>query len=210
MLLVVAGCALGLGAALALNAAAPHLGLPSLGALGSLPVACSPSMALAAAALGGTALAVAIGSVVVSARSRRKRERLEERLRRLGRTLVQTGELVTIVNRSGRIEFVSPAVERVTGYSRAELLGHRHRPRLPWYESEQVFDIVWSAVADGGAFAGTIAGRRMTALPSPCRSRRRRSWTIAGASRGSSRPRRTSRRRSGSRTGSSTWGRTIP
>jgi diguanylate cyclase (GGDEF)-like protein/PAS domain S-box-containing protein len=161
---------LGIAVAGTVHAVAPYFGLPSPdvlreGTLDRVPIAGSLSAALALGVTAAAALAVAVGAVVTARRARHRRDRLEERLLRLARVAAQAGELVAIVNRTGRIEFVNPAVERLTGYTRKELVGRRHHPWLPWYESEQVFDILRSTVSEGGAFTATVACRRKDGTP---------------------------------------------
>jgi diguanylate cyclase (GGDEF)-like protein/PAS domain S-box-containing protein len=116
-------------------------------------------------AAGAVVLLLSVASIVYAGRERRRRARIEERLSRMTQTAEQAGDLFTIVNRSGRIEYVNPAVERVTGWSRQELIGRRSDPWLPWYESERLFEDVRGVVLEGGSFSGTVSCRRKDGAP---------------------------------------------
>jgi len=106
------------------------------------------------------ALVVVLLSLAIVRRERQRRRHTEDRLARLLQTADQAGELVAIVNRRGRIEYVNRAVEQATGWTRDELMGKRSMPWLPWYADEQVFDDVRATVLGGNSYRGTIGGVR--------------------------------------------------
>jgi diguanylate cyclase (GGDEF)-like protein/PAS domain S-box-containing protein len=150
--------------------AAAFLGQPSAQLLigrilADQPIAGSVAAAQLLAVAGFAGVIAALSGVALVRRERRRSVRLEERLGRLTRAAEQTGELITVVNRKGRIEFVNAAVERITGYSREELLAGRCGPWLPWYESEEVLEVVRSTVLGGANFSGTVACRRKDGAP---------------------------------------------
>lgn len=106
------------------------------------------------------ALVVVLVALAIVRRERHRRKHSDERLERLLRTADQVGEFIAVVNRKGRIEYVNRAVEQATGWTRAELVGKRSRPWLPWYGDEQAFDDMRAIVLGGTAFRGTVGGRR--------------------------------------------------
>jgi diguanylate cyclase (GGDEF)-like protein/PAS domain S-box-containing protein len=125
-----------------------------------------------AAAVGQLVAVVALAALIsglaglkMVRRERRRRRRAEERLQRLAQAAEQAGELVTILTPDGRIVFANPAVERVTGFARREILRRRGAPWLPWYDSEQTFDVVRGTVLAGERFSGTVEGRRKDGAP---------------------------------------------
>ena len=52
-----------------------------------------------------------------------KRKRLEEVQRRLATAIEQAGEAIVITDARGNVEYVNPAHERITGYTREEVIG---------------------------------------------------------------------------------------
>ena len=79
---------------------------------------------------------------------------------RLAAVIEQSSESVMMVDLGGRITYVNPAFERVTGYSREEVLGHN--PRLigsgiqrPWF-----YDAMWATIASGLRWSGDLVNRR--------------------------------------------------
>jgi CheY-like chemotaxis protein len=53
----------------------------------------------------------------------RQRQKAEDTLRKLWRAVEQSADMVMITDRAGLIEYVNPAFEVLTGYSRAEVIG---------------------------------------------------------------------------------------
>jgi len=61
------------------------------------------------------------------ARDITERKAAEAELRRLGAAVEQTADSIVITDTEGAIEYVNPAFERITGYSRKEALGQNPR-----------------------------------------------------------------------------------
>jgi PAS domain-containing protein len=61
----------------------------------------------------------------------RQRQKSEDTLRKLWRAVEQSGDLVIITDRTGMIEYVNPAFEALTGYSREEVMGGRRKSLNP-------------------------------------------------------------------------------
>ncbi len=94
-------------------------------------------------------------------RSERYRHRmLRERFNQILQTADQAGDLVTIMNRRGKIEFVNQAVVLATGYSKREIVGRRSDPWLPWYADRQAFEEMRRRTLSGQSFESTIVCRR--------------------------------------------------
>src|SRR5262249_46838778 len=53
----------------------------------------------------------------------RQLQKAEDMLRKLGRAVEQSTDMVIITNQAGIIEYVNPAFESVTGYAQNEVLG---------------------------------------------------------------------------------------
>lgn len=85
----------------------------------------------------------------------RTRDRVEARLRELSRVVQQTSDLVVLTDAEGRIRYVNPAFESITGYSSEEATGRT----LDLLESRVAGPEAELAEATGRASAGTRSGR---------------------------------------------------
>jgi PAS domain S-box-containing protein len=79
---------------------------------------------------------------------------------RLAASVEQVAESVIVTDRNGRITYVNPAFERVTGYTRDEVTGKN--PRLlksglhtPWF-----YDGMWAALTNGLPWVADLVNRR--------------------------------------------------
>ena len=105
------------------------------------------------------ALIIALASIVFMRREFERRRRTEERLSRVLKTAEQAGDLITILEKRGRIEYVNRAVEQTTGYTQKELLGKRSKPLVPWYPDDKVVQKMRVDVLSGNPFRAVIACR---------------------------------------------------
>lgn len=108
------------------------------------------------------ALVIALTSLVFIRREFERRRRTEERLERVLKTAEQAGDLITILEKRGRIEYINKAVELTTGYTQKELLGKRSKPLFPWYADEKVAQKMRDNVLAGDPFRAVL----------PCRTKR--------------------------------------
>jgi PAS domain S-box-containing protein len=81
-----------------------------------------------------------------------ERRRSEEMLRKLSRAVEQTADAVCIIDRDGRIEYVNPAFERLSGYSREEAAGKT--PAMLEPGGAQAGERPWEAVPTGQIVRG--------------------------------------------------------
>ena len=84
----------------------------------------------------------------------------EDERNRLASGIEQAAESVVITDRQGRITYVNPAFERVTGYLRAEVMCKN--PRLlkgglqtPWF-----YEAMWASITNGLPWVGDLINRR--------------------------------------------------
>ena len=88
------------------------------------------------------------------------RKKAEEKLRILSLTVEQSPISILITDTQGRIEYVNPYAEKVTGYSAAELIGQN--PRI--FKSEQhppeFYQEMWESIAGGRAWIGELQNRK--------------------------------------------------
>jgi len=111
------------------------------------------------------ALVVVLIAVAILSRERYRRHWMEVRFSRLLLTADQAADLVTIMNRRGKIEYVNRAVELVTGYRKRELAGRRFRTWFPWYSEPQHFEEVRRMVLAGVTYRGVLPCRRKDGAP---------------------------------------------
>ncbi|MGA7801224.1 MAG: ATP-binding protein [Gammaproteobacteria bacterium] len=89
-----------------------------------------------------------------------ERERSGALMRKLSGALEQTADAVMIVNREGLIEFINPAFERMTGYSRDEAIGRNPRILYSGRHGEQFYRRLWGTILRGEVFHDTFINRR--------------------------------------------------
>ena len=87
-------------------------------------------------------------------------KRSSEELRRLSSAVEQTADTVVITNRDGVIEYVNPAFEATTGYSREEVIGQTPRILRSGKTSPQQYEELWSTILAGRTFRAQIVNRK--------------------------------------------------
>ena len=90
-----------------------------------------------------------------------ERRRLQERERlRLDAALESIGDSVLITGADGLIQYVNPAFERITGYSRAEVLGRNPRLLQSGQHDRAFYRRMWQTLADGKTWQGEFVDKR--------------------------------------------------
>jgi len=90
----------------------------------------------------------------------RKQSDPEETLRKLWRSVEQSADTVIIMDRSGAMEYVNPAFETLTGYSRQEAVGQTLAMLEPEQQASNVYEEVWKTVLSGDVFRGIVMDRK--------------------------------------------------
>jgi diguanylate cyclase (GGDEF)-like protein/PAS domain S-box-containing protein len=106
------------------------------------------------------AVIVLLAALAAVRRERARHLRMEGRLDLLLQAADQAGDLVTIINRRGQIEYCNRAVEQTTGYQRDDLGRKRSDRWLPWYDDEQAVQELKRNVSSGASFRGEIRCRK--------------------------------------------------
>ncbi len=92
----------------------------------------------------------------ITEREAHKRER-----QRLATAISQAEDIVIIFDREGTIEYVNPAFEIVTGYSRDEAVGRTAQMLLETVEQPgEAIHEMWNTIKSGKTWAGHIVNRR--------------------------------------------------
>jgi two-component system, NarL family, sensor histidine kinase NreB len=79
---------------------------------------------------------------------------------KLWMALEQTADSVLITDRDGVIEYVNPAFEAMSGYTRAEAIGGKANIVRSGFQSREFYQRLWSTILSGGSFRCTVKNRR--------------------------------------------------
>lgn len=89
-----------------------------------------------------------------------ERRKAEEALTRLGMAVDQAAEAVVVTDTGGNIEYVNPAFERITGYSREEAVGRNMRILKSGKHDERFYKEMWVILSKGEVWKGRFINRK--------------------------------------------------
>jgi PAS domain S-box-containing protein len=89
-----------------------------------------------------------------------ERKQAEKDRTRLATAIEQAAEMVIITDLDGAIAYVNPAFERVTGYSRSEVIGRNPRILKSGHQDIASYRRLWETIADGRTWNGFLINRR--------------------------------------------------
>jgi len=84
----------------------------------------------------------------------------EQMLNKLRHTVEQSPDPVMIADRSGVLEYVNPAFEALTGYSREEVTGQTLGILKSEQQPGELYEEMWDTVLSGRVFHGTVMNRK--------------------------------------------------
>lgn len=90
----------------------------------------------------------------------RQRQKAEDALRKLWGAVEQSADLVIITDRNGVTEYVNPAFEVLTGYSREETIGQTPRMLKSEEQPPEIYKELWQTILSGTVFRGILANRK--------------------------------------------------
>ena len=79
---------------------------------------------------------------------------------RLMAAIEQAGEIVVITDPEGTIQYVNPAFEKITGYTRQESIGKTPRMLKSGKQDEAFYRNLWNSIADGRIWKGRMVNKR--------------------------------------------------
>lgn len=88
------------------------------------------------------------------------RKRRERRLRSFKQAVEHAGHLVVITDSTGEIEYVNPAFEETTGYSREEAIGATPRLLKSGEHEQEFYEGLWETILSGNIWEGELINRR--------------------------------------------------
>jgi PAS domain S-box-containing protein len=98
-----------------------------------------------------------IHSIVHDVTQRKRAERERERLQA---AIDQAGETIVITDTEGRIEYINPVAEKVTGYSMQELIGSHTNIFKSGQQDTALYDNLWATIAEGKNWTGRLVNKR--------------------------------------------------
>ncbi len=90
----------------------------------------------------------------------RKRVREEEQRRLLATAVEQSAESVLITDPAGRIEYVNPAYERITGYTKEEVVGKSPGILKSGQTEPYEYKLLWETIQAGKVWRGKITNKK--------------------------------------------------
>ena len=98
-----------------------------------------------------------IGAVITDVTEIRERE---QELRKLAYITEQSPGPVAVTDLQGRIEYVNPAFERISGYCREELIGETSARIQGGHTPDAAYRNLWATIAAGQVWTGELQNRR--------------------------------------------------
>ncbi len=90
-----------------------------------------------------------------------QRKEAEAQLRKLSNVIEQTDDSVVITDREGMIEYVNPAFERKTGYTREEAIGKTPRIVKSGKQDDRFYrEQLWGTILRGDVFRGMVINKK--------------------------------------------------
>jgi len=83
-----------------------------------------------------------------------------EKMKILSNAVEQSVESVVITDKDGNIDYVNPAFEIISGYSKAEAIGKNPRVLKSGRQSREFYKELWQTITDGGTWHGEFINKR--------------------------------------------------
>jgi len=89
-----------------------------------------------------------------------KKKRRDEKLRMLSSAVDQSPVSILITDTQGRIEYVNPYFEKISGFSAAEAIGQTPRILKSEYHTPEFYQALWKTISAGHEWSGDFHNRR--------------------------------------------------
>ncbi|MGC2193182.1 MAG: ATP-binding protein [Terriglobales bacterium] len=104
----------------------------------------------------------AIRGAVTLGRAEQQRREVEDTFRTLYSAVEQSADMVLITDSAGTIEYVNPAFEKLTGYSRPEVIGQTPRILKSGEQGADFYRGLWGKIGAGEIYRGVLVNRKKT------------------------------------------------
>ena len=108
----------------------------------------------------GATLVRTIRNTVALHSLQREQQSTQELLRKLFGAVEQSADMVLITDREGRIQYVNPAFEKLTGYSLAEACGKTPRILKSGEQDPETYQEMWKTLLAGNVYRGILVNRK--------------------------------------------------
>ncbi len=110
--------------------------------------------------LTGPCLALAILRAIETYCTRKKTSASRTTIEKLQRAVEQSRDLVMITDQAGAIEYVNPAFENLTGYTRQQVMGQALGILKSDQQPGELYEEMWDTVLSGNVFRGIVMDRK--------------------------------------------------
>jgi len=100
-----------------------------------------------------------IGIVSVT-RDITERRQIEEEMRKLSTAIEQAADSIFITDKNGIIEYLNPALEKLSGYSKNEVIGKTPSILKSGKHDQQFYENLWNTILSGKVYYGEMINRK--------------------------------------------------
>jgi diguanylate cyclase (GGDEF)-like protein/PAS domain S-box-containing protein len=91
-----------------------------------------------------------------------ERKRSEEEMKKLIAAVENSADWILITDREGTIQYVNKAVEKISGYTKEELIGKNPRIFKSGKHNREFFKELWETILSGNTFSAILINRKKT------------------------------------------------
>ena len=102
----------------------------------------------------------AVGAIVVNERDITERCQAEAEFRKLSSAVEKSADMVVMTGADGVIEYVNPAFEALTGYTREETVGKTPRILKSGRQDAEFYERMWGTLRAGKIFRGVLVNHK--------------------------------------------------
>ncbi len=89
-----------------------------------------------------------------------RRQQVEQELKKLSSAIEQTADSILITDKMGVIEYVNPAFEASTGYSKEFAIGKTPAIVKSGKQGKEFYEVLWATIRSGHVFRGEIINKK--------------------------------------------------